>query len=88
MHIYEIYRNLAGAVVVLAATQGAALAGEITPDLKQEVMSNCAQDAYRLCPQSLSSVSEAAACMRHKRGELAPVCRVSFDRAVRVLAQK
>ncbi len=80
--------NLIGGALALTAIQGVALASELAPDLKQEVISNCAPDAYRLCPQSLSSVSDAAVCMRHNRAHLTPTCRVAFDRAVRILAQK
>ena len=86
MRIYERYATLAGALVALAAM--GAQAGELSADLKQEVLANCMSDAYRLCPQSLGSVSEAAACMRGKHAQLTPLCRVAFDRAARVLAQK
>jgi hypothetical protein len=88
MRIYEIYMNLAGAALALTAIHGAALATELGSDLRQEVISICTPDAYRLCPQSLSSVSDAAACMRRKHAQLTPTCRVTFDRVVRVLAQK
>ena len=88
MSIYKKYRNLVGAALAISALHGTAVANSLAPDLQQQVIAICSPDAYRLCPQSLTSVGEAATCMRRKHSELTPTCRVAFDRVVRILAQK
>ena len=72
---------------LFASSYGAALARDLDPDLRQFVIASCSQDAYRLCPQSLSSEKDAVSCMRSKRSQLAGVCRTAYDKAARVLAQ-
>jgi hypothetical protein len=88
MQTFARYTNPLGGALALLAVYSSAMAGEVTADLRQEVISTCAPDAYRLCPQSLTSVSDAAACMRRKRAERSATCRLVFDKAARVLAQK
>jgi hypothetical protein len=51
------------------------------------VIASCSSDAYRLCPQSLGSESDAVSCMKSKRSQLEQTCRVAYDKVVRVLAQ-
>ena len=88
MSISNLRKNFAGVALAIAAFHGTALANSLAPDVQQQVIAICSPDAYRLCPQSMGSVGEVAACMRHKHAELTPTCRVAFDRVVRILAQK
>lgn len=76
---------VSAAVSVSCAT---AIAKNLDPDLRQQVLASCSADAYRLCPQSLGSEGEAVSCMRKKRHELTDTCRTAYDRVVRTLAQK
>ncbi len=78
---------LALAAGLLASSYSAVLARDLDPDLRQYVIVSCSQDAYRLCPQSLSNEKDAVLCMRSKRSQLDQICRVAYEKAVRVLAQ-
>jgi len=55
--------------------------------MRQYVIANCSEDAYRLCPQSLGSEHDAVSCMKSKRSLLNQTCRSAYDKVVRVLAQ-
>ena len=65
-----------------------AAAKDLDPDQRSRVISACAADAMRLCPQSLTSQNEAVSCMMKQRRQLGPACRSAYDQVVRVLAQK
>jgi hypothetical protein len=85
---FVTFKAVAGAIA--AASLCAALAAqarEIDPELRQYVINSCSTDAYRFCPQSLGNESEAVKCMRKNRAQLNKVCRVAYDKAVRVLRQ-
>ena len=88
MRIHGRFINIAGMALAIGGFPGAVWATPLAPDQQQEVIATCSPDAYRLCPQSMSSVSEVAICMRRKHSELSPTCRISFDKVVRILAQK
>jgi hypothetical protein len=62
-------------------------ARELDPDLRQNVIASCSQDAFRLCPQSLGNEHDAVSCMKSKRSQLAQTCRVAYDKVARVLRQ-
>ena len=79
------YFRLLLAAGLLAST--AAGARDLDPQVKQYVISTCSGDAYRLCPQSLTSEKDAVSCMKTKRRELGPACRMAYDKAARLLAQ-
>ena len=75
---------------VFAATFGlasATQARDLDPELRQIVIVSCSQDAFRLCPQSLSSEKDAVACMRAKRAQLDHACRSAYDKVARVLSE-
>lgn len=80
-------RSLAVAATLLASTLGAASARDLDPTLVQYVIASCSQDAYRLCPQSLSSEKDAVSCMKAKHSQLNGICRTAYDKVARVLAQ-
>ena len=71
---------------LLAAAIGAD-ARELDVAMQQYVIANCSSDAYRLCPQSLGNQNDAVACMKSKRSQLAPTCRVAYDKVVRTLRE-
>jgi len=80
------FRALSSAVVALSfCTALAAQAREIDPELRQYVIANCSDDAYRLCPQSLGNENDAVKCMRKNRSQLNQTCRVAYDKVVRVM---
>lgn len=82
------FRAMAGAVAAMSFCAAlAAEAREIDPELRQYVITSCSTDAYRLCPQSLGNESEAVRCMRKNRAQLNRICRVAYDKVVRVLAK-
>jgi hypothetical protein len=70
-----------------ALSVNAAMAKDLDPQTRSFVISSCGTDAYRLCPQSLGNEKEAVHCMSSKRRELGQVCRVAYEKAVRILAQ-
>jgi hypothetical protein len=74
----------AGAVLFLVS---GAVARELDPQMRQNVIFSCSADAYRLCPQSLGTEREAVECMKRKRRELGPACRTAYDKVVRILAK-
>jgi hypothetical protein len=78
-----------GPLTLAAGLCGATVldARELDPELRQYVIASCSVDAYRLCPQSLGNEKDAVSCMRAKRRELGPTCRVAYDKAARTLAQ-
>lgn len=64
-----------------------ASARDLDPEMRQAVIVSCSVDAYRLCPQSLGNEQDAITCMKAKRRQLGPTCRVAYDKVVRTLAQ-
>ena len=82
------FRALARAIAAASFCAAiAAQAREIDPELRQYVISSCSTDAYRLCPASLNSDTDAVKCMRKNRSQLNQTCRVAYDKVVRVLRQ-
>ena len=73
------------ASLAFLAAAAAANARELDDAMKQYVIASCSDDAFRLCPSSLGSQSDAVACMKSKRSQLNQVCRVAYDKAVRTL---
>jgi hypothetical protein len=65
----------------------AAQAKDLDPQTRYYVIASCSQDAYRLCPNALSSAKDAVNCMGAKRRELGQVCRVAYEKSVRILSQ-
>ena len=80
-----VSRNVALAAGVLIAALGAADARELDDSMKQYVIASCSDDAFRLCPSSLGSTSDAVACMKAKRAQLNQTCRVAYDKVVYTL---
>ena len=80
-----VSRNVALAAGVLIAALGAADARELDDSMKQYVIASCSDDAFRLCPSSLGSTSDAVACMKTKRAQLKQTCRVAYDKVVYTL---
>ena len=80
-------KRLIIATLLTGVFTSAGFARDLDPDLRQMVILNCSQDAYRLCPQSLGSEHDAVSCMRAKRSQLNQTCRVAYDKVARVLAQ-
>jgi hypothetical protein len=74
-------------MVVGALSVNAAMAKDLDPETRQNVIASCSTDAYRLCPQALGNEKAAVSCMATKRHELGQVCRVAYAKAVRILAQ-
>ena len=89
--LHQTFRRAArpGFAIALALATGASAvaARELDAELRQTVIASCGADAYRLCPQSLGSEKDAVSCMRSKRAQLNQVCRVAYDKVVRVLRQ-
>jgi hypothetical protein len=75
------------ATIFTGSVVNCGFARELDPDLRQNVIASCSQDAYRLCPQSLGSEHDAVSCMKSKRSQLDQICRVAYDKAARVLRQ-
>ena len=75
------------AAIAVGALAFGANARDLDPSLKQYVIASCSEDAFRLCPQSLTSERDAVSCMKTKRSQLNQTCRVAYDKAVRVLSQ-
>jgi len=85
----KTFRALSSAVVTLSFCAAfAAQARELDPELRQYVIANCSNDAYRLCPQSLGNEHDAVKCMRKNRAQLNRSCRAAYDKVVRVLAER
>jgi len=55
-----------------AAAQGAPGSGQV--DVRQA----CTPDAMRLCSDTIPDVTRTTACMRAKRAQLSPECRVAM----------
>lgn len=83
--LVHVRAALASAAVLAALP--AAEARELDAALKSYVIASCSDDAFRLCPTSLSSENDAVACMRAKRALLNQTCRSAYDKAVRTLRQ-
>jgi hypothetical protein len=81
----QVSFNAALAAGVLIAALGAANARELDDSMKQYVIASCSDDAFRLCPTSLGSTSDAVACMKAKRAQLNQTCRVAYDKVVYTL---
>ncbi len=80
------FRAFAGAVAAGSfCVTLAAQARELDPQMRQYVITSCSTDAYRLCPQALGDESAAVQCMRKNRSQLDQICRVAYDKVVRVL---
>ena len=71
----------------LMVSLAAGSARDLDPALRQIVIANCSEDAYRLCPQSLGNEQDAVSCMKGKRAQMNHTCRSTYDKVVRVLAQ-
>ena len=83
---HRSFRAFAGTIAALSFCAAlAAQAREIDPQLREYVITSCSTDAYRLCPQSLGDESAAVRCMRKNRAQLNQICRVAYDKVVRVL---
>jgi len=80
-------KRLLLATIFAGVVLNCGFARDLDPDLRQYVIANCSQDAYRLCPQSLGSEHDAVNCMRAKRSQLVQTCRAAYDKVARVLAQ-
>jgi hypothetical protein len=80
------FKAVAGAIALVSfCATFAAQAREIDSQLREDVITNCSTDAYRLCPQSLGDETAAVKCMRKNRAQLNKTCRVVYDKVVRVL---
>ena len=86
MLTFRTFRASIGAVVAMSFCAAlAAEAREIDPQLRQYVITSCSTDAYRLCPESLGNEKDAVKCMRKNRSQLNQICRVAYDKVVRVM---
>lgn len=67
----------------------ACLAGpqDVSPELRQQAIQTCTNDAVRLCPAALMDEGETVSCMSDKRPQLTQSCRVVYDRVARLLKQ-
>ena len=44
----------------------------------------CMPDAFRLCSSHIPNVEAITACMRAKKSELSPACKLVFDKPAKV----
>jgi hypothetical protein len=68
----KISKYILGAL--LAAGAPAALAGDLPPDLADNVMQSCRADYHRVCPDIVPGGGRAASCLFDHETELAPSC--------------
>ena len=80
-------KSLLLATIFASVAINSGFARDLDPDLRQNVIASCSQDAFRLCPQSLGNEHDAVSCMKSKRDQLAQTCRVAYDKVARVLRQ-
>ena len=62
--------------VAISLTSFAAHAVEATAEQRRA----CTPDAFRLCSAHIPNVEAITACMRAKKSELSPACKVVFDK--------
>ena len=73
------------AAVAISLTSFAAHAVEATAEQRRA----CTPDAFRLCSAHIPNVEAITACMRAKKSELSPACKLVFDKpAPATVAQK
>ena len=73
------------AAVAISLTSFAAHAVEATAEQRRA----CTPDAFRLCSAHIPNVEAITACMRAKKSELSPACKLVFDAApTKVAASK
>jgi len=73
------------AAVAISLTSFAAHAVEATAEQRRA----CTPDAFRLCSAHIPNVEAITACMRAKKSELSPACKLVFDKApTKVAANK
>ena len=74
------------AAVAISLTSFAAHAVEATAEQRRA----CTPDAFRLCSNHIPNVEAITACMRAKKSELSPACKLVFDAkpATATVAQK
>ena len=65
------------AAVAISLTSFAAHAVEATAEQRRA----CTPDAFRLCSAHIPNVEAITACMRAKKSELSPACKLVFDKA-------
>lgn len=70
--------------VAISLTSFAAHAVEATAEQRRA----CTPDAFRLCSAHIPNVEAITACMRAKKSELSPACKVVFDKAPTKVANK
>jgi len=63
------------AAVAISLTSFAAHAVEATAEQRRA----CTPDAFRLCSNHIPNVEAITACMRAKKSELSPACKLVFD---------
>jgi hypothetical protein len=86
LNFHRTFRAFAGPLAAVSFCAAlAAQAREIDPQLREYVITSCSTDAYRLCPQALGDETAAVQCMRKNRSQLNQICRVAYDKVVRVL---
>ena len=64
------------AAVAISLTSFAAHAVEATAEQRRA----CTPDAFRLCSAHIPNVEAITACMRAKKSELSPACKLVFDK--------
>jgi hypothetical protein len=70
--------------VAISLTSFAAHAVEATAEQRRA----CTPDAFRLCSSHIPNVEAITACMRAKKSELSPACKLVFDKAPTKVAAK
>ena len=66
--------------VAISLTSFAAHAVEATAEQRRA----CTPDAFRLCSNHIPNVEAITACMRAKKSELSPACKLVFDKPAKV----
>ena len=64
------------AAVAISLTSFTAHAVEATAEQRRA----CTPDAFRLCSNHIPNVEAITACMRAKKSELSPACKLVFDK--------
>jgi hypothetical protein len=71
--------------VAISLTSFAAHAVEATAEQRRA----CTPDAFRLCSAHIPNVEAITSCMRAKKSELSPACKLVFDKPAKAtVAQK
>lgn len=76
-------------VIMLVVQSTPCFAGpqDVSPELRQQAIQSCTNDAVRLCPAALMDEGETVSCMSGKRLQLTKSCRVVYDQVARLLKQ-